>query len=73
MIIVNSSESLWQGDDSDAELPSIEDSVSSSFDSETESVEPVSESFFAFRLQYLIVHVAIMLADGMQGMTLVNF
>lgn len=26
-----------------------------------------ADSFFAFRLQYLIVHVAIMLADGMQG------
>lgn len=69
MKIVSSSESLWQRDELDSELPSIEDSVSSSFDSESESVEPVRESFLAFRLQYLIVHVSIMLADGMQGMT----
>jgi hypothetical protein len=46
----------------------VEDAVS--FESEAESLESakaVSASFFAFRLQYLIVHIAIMLADGMQG------
>lgn len=64
---VNSSESIWKDDASDTETTLVEDSVSSSFDSESESIELPSESFFAFRLQYLIVHIAIMLADGMQG------
>lgn len=55
-------------DDSDAEPPSVEDSASDSFESEAGSFDCIpKESFFAFRLQYLIVHIAIMLADGMQG------
>jgi hypothetical protein len=55
-------------DDSDAEPPSVEGSTSGSFESDAESLESaVNASFFAFRLQYLIVHIAIMLADGMQG------
>jgi hypothetical protein len=55
-------------DDSDTEPPSVEDSASGSFESEAGSFDSSSkESFFAFRLQYLIVHIAIMLADGMQG------
>lgn len=37
---------------------------------ETKS-SPMDESFLAFRLKYLIVHVAIMLADGLQGSWLV--
>ena len=63
-------ERLWDTseDDSDNEPPSMEDSTSDSFESEAGSLDCIpKESFFAFRLQYLIVHIAIMLADGMQG------
>ena len=63
----------WTEDDSDVEPPSLDDSTTS-FASETDSVASAratnakqAESFLAFRLQYLIVHIAIMLADGMQG------
>ena len=66
---ISTNESLWTEEDSDAEPPSIDDSAVS-FESEVEcleTVKAVNESFFAFRLQYLIVHIAIMLADGMQG------
>jgi len=66
---ITTSEPLWTEEDSDAEPPSIDDSAVS-FESEVESLESakaINESFFAFRLQYLIVHIAIMLADGMQG------
>ena len=68
-------EPQWAEDDSDVVPPSLCDSTTS-FVSETDSVASDadaetnakhSESFLAFRWQYLIVHIAIMLADGMQG------